>query len=171
MQDRIKSIQIALENELQERDFYLQQSKRTKNPVGRRMFSRIAEDEAEHYNRLVELHAKFSQQGKWPETIMAVVKGTNVMKSLIEAARHADKTSSPDNDDRQALQIAIDFETKGYNFYSALSQNAATPSEKDFFTCLASIEREHLNSLKETLLFFEDPATWFAQHEKPGLDG
>jgi rubrerythrin len=135
------------------------------------MFSLIAEDENEHYNRLVELHKKLSARGDWPETIAAVVKGTNIMAVLLETAQVTPKTATPDDDDRQALRIAIDFETKGYNFYSALGRNAATASEKDFFSRLASIEREHLNALQESLLFFDNPADWFARHEKPGLEG
>ena len=38
MLDKISSIKLALENELQERNFYLTQSRRTINPAGKAMF-------------------------------------------------------------------------------------------------------------------------------------
>ena len=33
------------------------------------------------------------------------------------------------------------------------------------------MEWEHLLSLKETMHYFESPGDWFAEQEKPGLDG
>lgn len=171
MENRIKSIEIALENELKERDFYLEQSNRTQNPVGKKMFASIAEDEDEHYNRLKEIHEELSGQGKWPETISVKVKGTNIRNVLNDVLKGVDRTIPSDADDKEAVKVAIDFETKGYNFYSNLRDSAETGAEKDFFDCLASIENEHLSSLKDTLLFLEDPATWFEEHEKPHLEG
>jgi rubrerythrin len=171
MENTMKSITIALENELKERDFYLKHSQRTQNPVGKRMFECIAEDENEHYNRLKELHALLSKQGKWPETIPITIKGTNIKNVLKGVLKDVDKTPSSDVDDKKALTIAIDFETKGYNFYSHLRDCADTESEKNFFDRLASIEKEHLSSLKDTQLFLEDPATWHEEHEKPHFEG
>ena len=62
------------------------------------------------------------------------------------------------------------FETKGHQFYSGLAEAAETQSEKDFFKRLAAIEYEHLTSLKESLSFFENPASWYEEREKPHLD-
>jgi len=171
MQGKIKSIEIALENELQERDFYLAHSRRTKNAVGKAMFEHIARDEDEHYLRLKDTHERLIQAGTWPERISIRIHDINIMDVLLKAADTARSSAPADSDDRDALKTAIEFETKGYGFYQNLSTNAASESERNFFEHLASMEREHLNSLKETLLYFEDPANWFALHEKPGLDG
>jgi rubrerythrin len=170
MENTIKSIEIALENELKERDFYLKHRRRTQTLVGRMMFASIARDEDEHYIRLKSIHAELSKQGKWPEAISAV-KGTKVKTVLNDVLKGVEKSASPDADDREAVNIAIDFETKGYNFYSKLRDSAETEAEKSFFECLATIENEHLSSLKETRLYFEDPATWLEQHEKPHFEG
>lgn len=168
---KIKAIELALENELQERNFYINQSKRTNHPVGKQMFTRIAEDEDEHYIRLNKIYLELSRQGKWPETVSTTIQNTNIMEVLLNIAKSVDFTASPDDDDRQALRIAIDFETQGYTDYMNLSDSAENQAEKDFFSRLAAIENEHLLSLKETLLYFEDPAAWFSQQEKSGLEG
>ncbi len=154
MEKTIKSIEIALENELREREFYLKHRKRTQTLLGRMMFAQIAREEDEHYQRLKNLHEELSKQGRWPENISAV-KGTNIKAMLRNVINNAEESASPDTDDREAVNIAIAFETEAYNFYSKLRDNADTDSEKDFFACLAYIEHEHLTSLEATRDYFD----------------
>ncbi len=54
--ERIKALEVALNNESRERDFYLKHSARTTNPLGRLMFGTLANDESEHYQRILTLH-------------------------------------------------------------------------------------------------------------------
>jgi rubrerythrin len=164
MEKTIKSIEIALENELREREFYLKHRKRTQTLLGRMMFAQIAREEDEHYQRLKNLHEELSKQGKWPENISAV-KGTNIITVLKDVINNAEESASPDTDDREAVNIAIAFETEAYNFYSKLKDNADTESEKDFFNRLSEIENEHLTSLKETRDYFDSTT----KQEKPDL--
>ena len=77
-EERIKALEIALNNESQARDFYLQHSQRTQNSIGKMMFASIAADEDEHYNRILDLRKKLISDKKWPETIPIKVKGTEV---------------------------------------------------------------------------------------------
>ncbi len=169
--DEVKSIEIALENELRERDFYLEHSRRTQNPLGKEMFASIAEDENEHYTRLKDLHEQMLRLGTWPETIPATVADTSIRDIIKNIPKLADTSARSDTDDIQAVKTAIDLETKGYEFYSRLADNAGTPAAAEFFRHLARIEREHCTSLKESLLFFENPQAWFEQNEKPHFEG
>ena len=171
VEERIKSIEIALTNEIRERDFYLKHSKRTSNPLGEKMFACIAKDEEEHCRRLNDLHRKLSQEGKWPETLSLTVKGMNLKDVLKDVLVKVDKEQVADIDDKEAIKIAIDFEAKGQKFYADLRDSVEDKAEKEFYDRLAQIEMEHLLSLKDTLLYFEDSATWFEEHEKPHLDG
>ncbi len=157
MKNKIKTIEIALENELREREFYLKHRKRTQTLVGRMIFAKIAREEDEHYQRLKNLHEELSKQGKWPENIDAV-KGTAIKAVLQDIINDAEDSASPDTDDLEAVNIAIAFETEAYNFYSKLRDSSDNESEKDFFNRLAGIEHEHLTALKETLSYFENTA-------------
>lgn len=170
-EEKIKSIEIALNNESRERDFYLMQSKRTTNNMGKLMFATIAQDEDEHYKRLVELHEKLSQDGKWPESIPLNVKGSNLKNVLKDFLTKAEMDKPGDIDDQEAIKIAIEFEEKGYKFYADLKTAVESDEEKKFFSILSEMEKEHLLSLKDSLLYFEDPVGWFASHEKTTLDG
>jgi rubrerythrin len=171
MENKIKALTVALENELNERNFYLAQSEKTGNPVGKKMFLQIAAEEEEHYRRLQRMHEELSRQGKWPDTVSTIVGPSNILETFRKIASLAKKTPEASRDDIEALNIAIQFETKAHSFYTTLCAAAETGAEKEFFKLLASVEWEHLLTLKESLLFFENPSDWFAEHEKSQLEG
>jgi len=169
--EQIKSIEVALSNESRERDFYLMHSKRTTNNMGKLMFATLAQDENEHYQRLQELHSRLSQQGTWPENVPLKVKGSNLKNVLKDFLKKAEKDAPAEIDDQEAIKIAIDFEEKGYRFYAGLRDAVDNPEEKKFFNILAEMEKEHLTSLQDSLLYMEDPGGWFAMKEMTNVDG
>jgi rubrerythrin len=170
-QDRIKALEIALNNELREKEFYLKHAQRTSNALGKLMFETIASDEDEHYQRLLELHKTLEKEGKWPETIPIKVKGTQVKDVLKKVVESVDTVHKADLNDMEAVKIAIDFETKGETFYSKLEKSTDNSQEKQFFALLASMEREHRLSLEDTYEFFKDPEGWYRLQEGHTLDG
>ena len=171
MKQRLNSLQVALNNEMKEREFYLKNAQRTKNPVGKAMFQQIAGEELEHYERLKELHANWEKDKKWPETVPLQVKDTIVKDVLKDAAQKAPKTAKGDADDLKAIRVAIEFEGKGAEYYANLREVVSDPKEKAFFNLLANIEHEHYVSLKETEEYLTDPVSWFRKKERTGVDG
>ncbi|MDI6754647.1 MAG: ferritin family protein [Thermodesulfobacteriota bacterium] len=170
-EERIQALEVALNNELRERDFYLKNKERTKNPHGQAMFASIASDEDEHYHRILELHKRLQKDGKWPETVPLQVKGTEVKAIIRKLTDSVDTSSKADMDDLEAVKMAIDFESKGEKYYGDLAQSAADPVEKNFYELLSSIEREHRLSLQDTFEYFQDPAGWYRIKEKHHIDG
>ncbi|SEM24144.1 Rubrerythrin [Syntrophus gentianae] len=171
MEERLNALNIALKNESSERDFYLKNAERTRNPLGKAMFEQIADEELEHYERLKELHDRWAKEGKWPETLPLKVKNTSVKNVLAKVVKTVSQMPQGDDDDLKALQTAIEFEAKGTAFYARLRDEVSNPQEKAFFDLLASIEREHYNSLKDTEQFLTNPAAWYQEKERSGLDG
>ena len=170
-EDRIQALEVALNNEAREKAFYLKHAKRTNNPLGRLMFESIAKDEDEHYQRIQELHAKLKEEGRWPETIALEVKGTDMKSVLQKVVQSVDTSVKVDTDDLDAVKIAIDFEKQGEIFYRNLRDSVDNPAEKEFYSVLATMEREHRLSLEDTLEYFQDPEGWYRMKEKHHLDG
>ena len=108
---RIEALEVALNNESRERDFYLKHAERTSNSFGKMMFQSIAQDEEEHYQRILELHKKLQDEGRWPETIPLKVKGVDMKSVLKKVLDSIDTSAKADTDDMEAVKIAIDFET------------------------------------------------------------
>jgi rubrerythrin len=170
-EERIKALEVALNNEAREREFYLKHKERSRNPHGKSMFGSIADDELEHFKRLQELHKRLKEEKKWPETLPIRVKGTEVKTILKRLIDSVDTSSTADTDDVEAVRIAIDFEAKGEFFYSDLRDSVDNPMERGFYDILATMEREHRLSLEDTLEYFLNPAGWFTIKEKHTLDG
>ena len=80
----LDALEVALNNEMRERAFYLKHAQRTKNPVGKAMFRQIADEELEHYERLKELHDRWKNEEMWPETVPLKVKETVVKNVLLD---------------------------------------------------------------------------------------
>jgi rubrerythrin len=169
--ERLNALEVALNNELREREFYLKHAKRTKNPLGKKMFQQIGDDELEHYERLKQLHQKWAKQEKWPETVPLKVKDTIVKDILLEFVKKVDETAKGDSDDLEAIRTALDFEAKGAKYYTELRDSVSNPKEKEFFDLLSKMENEHYLSLKDTEEYFIDPASWYRKMEHHTLDG
>jgi rubrerythrin len=169
--ERLNALDVALNNEMQERAFYLKHAGRTTNPVGKAMFKRIADEEMEHYERLKQLHEKWSKKEIWPETVPLKVKDTVVKNILKDLVKSVDRVPKRDEDDLKAIRTAIDFEAKGEAHYAKLRDDVADSQEKAFFDLLSRIEHEHYLSLKETEEYLTDPASWFSRAEHQILDG
>jgi rubrerythrin len=169
--DRLNALEVALNNELKEREFYLKHAKRTKHPLGQLMFERIADEELEHYERLQELHKKWVKGERWPETVPLEVSGTRVNNILSGILKKIDETREGNSNDLKAVRTAIDFEAKGAHFYAEFSAMVSDPKEKQFFNLLSTIEHEHYLSLKDTEEYLTDPASWYRKAEHHSLDG
>lgn len=170
MDERLNALEMALKNEMTEREFYLKNAERTTNPLGKAMFVQIADEELEHYERLSQLAEIWKKNQKWPETIPLKVKETAVKSVFGTAAKSGVKTAG-DDDDLKAVRVAIDFEAKGAQFYAELRDQSSDPKEKAFFELMANIEHEHFTSLKDTEEYFVNPEGWLRRQESTGLDG
>ncbi|MCX8117624.1 MAG: ferritin family protein [Desulfobacterota bacterium] len=170
-QERLNALEVALKNEMVEREFYLKNAERTSNPLGKAMFKQIGDEELEHYERLKQLHERWSKQERWPETVPLQVKETNIKEVLNGLAKKAEGSKKGDADDLEAVRKALDFEAKGAKFYADLRDSVSDPKEKAFFDLLSKIEHEHYLSLKDTEEYFTDPASWYRKMEHHTLDG
>jgi len=168
--EKLEALKLALTNEEKERDFYMEHAKRTKDVLGRQMFVSIAADEDEHYRKLRELHAKLEERGKWPDTFSIEMYST-VTEALGRLSKEATTHPEGDDDDVEAVKVAIQFEAKGEEFYAKLAEKAESKAEKRFFTLLSSMEREHRLSLEDTLEYFTDPEEWLERKGGRHLDG
>jgi len=171
MKERLDSLNTALTSEIREREFYLNNARRTNNPVGKAMFAQIADEELEHYERLKQLSDSLKEKGKWPATVSLKVKNTVIRDVFMDVIKKVRDMPAGDADDLEAIRTAIDFEAKGAAFYARISNEVKDPAEKAFFALLSSIEQEHYASLRDTEEYLTNPAAWFQKTERSLLDG
>ena len=168
---RLNALEVALNNEMKERAFYLKHAQRTKNPFGKKMFKQIGNEELEHYERLKQLHEKWERNEKWPETVPLKVEDTLVKEVLKDLIKKVGQIPEEDADDLKAVRTAIEFEAKGIKYYAELRDSVSDPKEKAFFDLLSKFENEHYLSLKDTEEYFIDAASWYRKMEHHTFDG
>jgi rubrerythrin len=171
MDKRMNALAFALENEQKEHDFYMANARKTKNMAGKNMFKQIADEEKEHYEILKKLHEKWEHQKKWPATVSLKVRKSLAGSILISMSGKKSARIAGNENDLKAVRTAIDFEARGVALYTKLEKQSTNPKEKAFFNLLASVERDHLLSLRDTEEFLTDPGSWYQTMEKTSLDG
>ncbi len=171
MKQPVYALEIALKNELNEHEFYVKHAERTTNPAGKSMFMQIATEEMEHYEVLKQIFELWEKERKWPSSVPLKVRDTGVRDVLKGILKKAEKISTGDRNDLEAIRTAIEFEADGCSNYARLRDECSNPVEKEFFNLMANIEHEHYVSLKETEELLTDPASWYRKMERGGLDG
>lgn len=169
--DRMASMELAINNEKEEMAFYNGEAERSKNPVAKKLFKTLADEEKEHMERISALHQKLTANQSWPEEVPLEVSGTNVKSALSDFRRELTTTQEHDDDDIAALKKSIESERGAAKLYGDIAKACSDPKEVTFFTFLSEIETEHMASLKDSLAYLEDPEAWLAQSEHAGLDG
>ncbi|MBP9020283.1 MAG: ferritin family protein [Syntrophobacterales bacterium] len=169
--NRLGALEVALRNELWERDFYLINAEKTANPAGKAMFRQIADDELEHYERLKQLHEHWAETNKWPESVPLKVRNTTVRDILKDFVTKAENMPKGGVDDLEAVRTALDFEAKGEKYYAELRDGVQDEREKAFFDLLSRMEREHYLSLADLEELMTDPVSWLRRKEHHGMDG
>jgi rubrerythrin len=169
--DRMSSIELAMKNEQSEKEFYLEQSRRTRSTVARILFEALAADEDEHKRRLAALYETLARDGAWPKSVPLEVAGTSVRERLDSMARDAADAAAHDVADLAALRRAESLESAGTELYRNLAAACSDPREIAFFRFLSGVEREHLLSVRDSIFYLEDPNAWLASKERAGLDG
>lgn len=169
--DRIASIKMAIENESTEMKYYLEQARRSKNLVAKRLFETLAYDEKEHMERIRVLHEKLVAEGGWPADLPIEVAGTDIKANIQALMSQKDNAKDHDDDDIAALNKSAQGEADGAEFYKKLADACTHPQEKKFFSFLAEIENEHYLSIKDSIFYLEDPQGWFEAKSRASLDG
>jgi rubrerythrin len=137
--------------------FYQQAAEKTMNPIGRRVFLSVMEDE----KRLLE---DFRGIPKERHTGVRGTASTKIIKGFLEKI----KTTT---DDVEALKIAMEMEKESIGLYEKLSRKVRSPKEKALFQSLLNKEQQRYAEFSDTCLFLSDSCSWFMWDEHSITDG
>lgn len=137
--------------------FYQQAAEKTVNPIGRRVFLSVMEDE----ERLLE-----DFKGIQKERHMAALStaSTKKIKGFLERIKAT-------TDDVEALKIAMEMEKESIVLYEKLSKKVRTRRERALFQSLVNEEQLRYAEFSDTCLFLSDSRSWFMWDEHSIMDG
>jgi rubrerythrin len=158
-------IEIAIRMETDGIKFYNEAAEKTRNPVGKKMFLTIAEDEKRHLETLSQIFKGLSisckdfSPMKNIKTVFALMK--DEMLKRVQATM----------DELEAFKIAMQMEKEGLEFYTKAASEATTEKEKTLFEALIKEEQDHYNIFANTYFFLSDTGSWFMWEEHSIVDG
>lgn len=161
----MNAFDIAIKMEQEAIEFYRKCAERTTNPVGRKMFLSIADDEEYHV-----VCATNVKKGKAFDPSEA--RPIEDMKKIFEEHREDMLERIPSTaDELEALKVAMKMEEEAIAFYRNAATQSRNMEEKAFFDCLIMDEEEHFRIFQNTFSFLEDSGNWFMWEEKGIVEG
>jgi len=167
----IEVLQLAVRMEEEGKEFYQKASQKSSNRLAKELFQQLASEEDVHLKNFEEMYEAFKRGQNWPDVEPPSEKGKKLKSLFAEATKALGSKIKVAESELEAIKIAMDMETKSYNFYHSRSEQNTLPVKKRFYGALAAEEREHHLALLDSYEYLSDPAGWFTKKEHWSLDG
>jgi rubrerythrin len=161
----------ALALEDKGKSFYEKAAKSCQMEECRGIFKRLAADEDLHKARIQMIYDSLMADKGWCDWRDAGEPAPDLGDLMRAAVRKFGRQAPTTASDVKALQLGIDMEAASMQFYSQLRQTYHNRLVKTFIAQLISEEITHYRTLTDMKFYLEDPAGWFQEHERGGLDG
>jgi rubrerythrin len=156
-------LEIGIRKERDARDFYLRAAKNTNHPLGKKMFGRLADEEAKHE----QLLASWSRGGMCPRNVSLPATAPDILK---RAHATIDRVVKPETGDLEAIELGQKMEREAIAFYQGAAAKAEDPEAKDLFSRLKAEEDKHLALLVDLYEYMRNPNLWSIRDEGAHFD-
>jgi rubrerythrin len=157
--------EIAIRMQTDAIKFYTEAAEKTRNPVGKKMFMTIVEDEKRHLETLSQIFKGLSISCKDVSPMQNIKTVFESMKN--EMLNRVEATM----DELEAFKIAMQMEKEGVEFYKKAALEAQTEEERSLFERLVKEEQDHYNIFANTYFFLSNTGSWFMWEEHSIVDG
>ncbi|MHB0856454.1 MAG: ferritin-like domain-containing protein [Anaerolineae bacterium] len=152
----------GMSTELWGRRFYEQAVQRTQCEDGKKVFASLVQEEAQHLDILRGEYAAITQSREWVSVEKAREMAASVAATdIFPDAASADQLIPEGTTDEQALTMAMAFEKRGFDMYTAEAAQAESPEAKAIWDYLAKAEDSHFTFLQKTHEFIVNEGKWF----------
>lgn len=171
--DAIEVLKKGMTTELWGMNFYEEAAERTQDETGRRVFASLMAEESKHLEVLCGEYAALTQSKGCVGIDEARKLAVTVDPTTIfPEARAVPQLIPAGATDIQALQMALDFEQRGYRAYTEAAEQATLPQEKKLWEWLARAEDLHYTFIQKTHEFLTTNGVWyFDEKELPFFEG
>jgi len=166
----LRALQVAIQMEIDGKEFYLKASRESGNELGKKLLESLASEEDVHRRTFEEIYRALEEKKGWPETDFKP-DGDKSLRTIFANVIEAGSEMKAQASELDAVKMAMAMENKTYDYYKDQDQTATYDGERDFYQALTAQEREHYLVLLDYYEYLKDPASWFAQKERPSLDG
>ncbi|MCF6095453.1 ferritin family protein [Thermovorax subterraneus] len=152
----------ALKFEQEGYKYYMKISSQMANPLAKRLFESLAQQEKVHEKIIKDLYASNNYDSvKEFKSNAALLE--EELKALFSRLEESQRKMPLDH--VEGYKLAMEMEKRGYEMYRKFYSEAKSKQEKDFFEALMKEELEHLNSLDNVYRFLTGTEVWYSEEE------
>ncbi len=156
----LEVIREAIKLELNGQSFFENVADATHNALGKKMFTKLAQDEAQHLKIFSDIFTNMVGED-WKKHITDIK--VNEKAPMIEAL--AKKVASAGKESRaselEAISIAMDLERNAIDFFSGAAKKTTDVEARDVFNRIADEERLHFDLLQAQHDHLTNSGFWF----------
>ena len=174
LNEELEALQFALKTEKDGYQYFLEASDRTNNPITKKFFASLADDEIIHIRLIDEFHdALKASSGGASLNIPDTPENYKLrLKTIFEVAKKEIKEAvKPDTGILEVYRHSMDLETKAAEFYKQRREATKFEQVKKFYDWLFHFESDHYAMLSETLSYLENPEQWYQDFERSIFEG
>ena len=163
-EDIFKVLNESLEMEKKGHKFYKEGAEKIKNSLGRKMLTRLAEDELIHIKRIKDIYESlksenFSEVKIEEAPVEQFEQIFSRMKDQMDEA--VDDLSEVGVDDEEIINVALELESHAKFYYLEAAKKSKNEKVKHFYEMLAKEEKNHYDLLVNTNKYLENPSLFF----------
>ena len=170
----LRALHQGIQTELQGLTFYRRAMERTDDAAGRAAFGSLAREEEGHLRLLKTQYGSLVSTGHWLEMERAreAEPGHEVEEIFPRSDDALVQLLPPEAGDLEALEIALDFERKGYQTYRRLAGKTTDPAGRALYEFLAAQEQKHYDYIQRAHEYLQTQGAWyFDERELPMFEG
>jgi len=148
--EMLDALKTALEAELTGHAFYKNAAANTKDPMGKKTFARMAEEEMGHFNYLRHQYQAVLETGNY-DFSKKLGKGDPAHAGNPIFSEELKARIKDSHFEVSALTIGMKLEMEAVKYYTTCADAARSPEAKQLYSRLADWERDHFVAFKRQL--------------------
>ncbi|UCD05116.1 MAG: ferritin family protein [candidate division WOR-3 bacterium] len=156
----IEVIKESIRLELNGQSFFEKVADKTHNELGKKMFLKLANDEAQHLKVFSDIFTEMVGEG-WKKQLddMESKKDASMIDALAKKVESAGKESRAS--ELEAISIAMDLERNAIDFFSKAAKKTTDEKARDIFNRIANEEKLHYDLLQAQHDYLSNSGFWF----------
>lgn len=155
-----EALQTALEFEKKGYGIYVEASEKTENPIVRKTFRYLADQEASHIERIKRYIEEES-----PDVRLFGDKLPEVQRFFTMTVSEFKEKTELSDDDLKAHETALALEKSSYEFYKKQFEGTEDEKAKPFFEFLMEQESAHYALIEKAYDYIKNPTGFYAEEE------
>jgi len=145
--DVVKLVKEAIRLEIKGRTFFVEAAAATESDLGRKMFSRLADEEVEHMKAFGKLFTESTGDEEWKQFVRAEEREiSSVIEKLRKRLEGAKKEKG--SGDLEALRIGMELERSAIDLFTKMASESSSPTARELAGEICEQERTHYDLLQ-----------------------